>query len=73
MKILIVNTSYSFFLYLLLKKEWKDTYFLFGKMFPRAIFLNLEKKSRCRYSGYGVLKSLTRDGKGKIYQFLSYY
>lgn len=73
MKILIVNTSYSFFLYLLLKKDWKDTYFLFGKMFPRAIFSNLEKKSRCRYSGYGVLKSLTRDGKGKLYQFLSYY
>ncbi len=73
MKILIVNTSYSFFLYLLLKKDWKDTYFLFGKMFPRDIFSNLEKKSRCRYSGYGVLKSLTRDGKGKIYQFISYY
>lgn len=73
MKILIVNTSYSFFLYLLLKKDWKDTYFLFGKMFPKEIFQRLEKKSRCEYSGYGVLKSLSREGKNKLYQILSYY
>lgn len=73
MKILIVNTSYSFFLYLLLKKDWKDTYFLFGKMFPKDVFEKLKEKSRCEYSGYGVLKSLDREGKGKIYQIVSYY
>lgn len=73
MKILIVNTSYSFFLYLLLKKDWKDTYFLFGKMFPKEIFNRLSEKYLCDYSGYGLLKSLTREKKSKIYQLISYY